>query len=38
MKKRKFRERRNAPKTRHMSLISLGKPEPVLTICTDYTG
>lgn len=37
MKKRKFRERRSAPKPRHMSLISLGKPEPILTTGTNYT-
>lgn len=37
MTKRKFRDRRPASKPRAMSIISLGKPEPVLTTGTNYT-
>lgn len=37
MKKRKYRERRTVTKQRHMSLITLGKPEPILTTGTNYT-
>ena len=37
MKKRNCRERRSSAKPRHMSLIRLGKPEPILTTGTNYT-
>ncbi|SUX71895.1 phage portal protein, PBSX family [Citrobacter freundii] len=37
MKKRKYKERRTVTKQRHMSLITLGKPEPILTTGTNYT-
>lgn len=37
MKKRKYRERRTVTRQRHMSLITLGKPEPILTTGTNYT-
>ncbi|HAU6553109.1 TPA: phage portal protein, partial [Salmonella enterica] len=37
MKKRKYRERRTVTRPRHMSLITLGKPEPILTTGTNYT-
>ncbi|GKW11674.1 phage portal protein [Pectobacterium sp. IFB5596] len=37
MKKRKYQARNNVAKPRHMSLITLGKPEPILTTGTNYT-
>ncbi|NJG51351.1 phage portal protein, partial [Salmonella enterica subsp. enterica serovar Anatum] len=37
MKKRKYRERRTVTRQRHMSLITLGKPEPILTTGTKHT-
>ncbi|AHF77583.1 Phage portal protein, PbsX family [Sodalis praecaptivus] len=37
MKKQKFQDRRSGRKPRQMSIITLGKPEPILTTGTNYT-